>query len=308
MHFLARLFPDSESGENAVAVKMFRRMSAVKEFFSKKNPQNWPVVSGNYTVVNSNARIAVCTLTSTNLDEQVIRWDNVAIVGKVFTPNLGIEKIIRNTISNPNIRYLLLCGKDSPVFHVGQAIQCLFKYGVDSEKRIKNAVGHFPVLQNLSIDNINSFLRQIELIDCIQQSPEIIESRIQLLDLNKLKNVSFIQSNVNSDTNDEDEFVPIKPGGKRIPLDYDKNGFFVIECDNEKREIIVKHYHNDNKPGYIIKGHSSESMLLAVLNKELVSQMSHAGYLGGELAKAETALKLNLIYVQDQPLKKRKDA
>jgi tetrahydromethanopterin S-methyltransferase subunit A len=31
--------------------------------------------------------------------------------------------------------------------------------------------------------------------------------------------------------------------------------------------------------------------------------MSHAGYLGVELAKAETALKLSLKYTQDQPLR-----
>ena len=41
----------------------------------------------------------------------------------------------------------------------------------------------------------------------------------------------------------------------------------------------------------------------SLLEKNLVSQMSHAGYLGAELTKAETALKLNLKYVQDQSLK-----
>ncbi|HEX2172228.1 MAG TPA: DUF4346 domain-containing protein, partial [Dehalococcoidia bacterium] len=34
----------------------------------------------------------------------------------------------------------------------------------------------------------------------------------------------------------------------------------------------------------------------------LVSRMQHAAYLGRELAKAETALKYGMKYVQDDPL------
>ena len=44
-------------------------------------------------------------------------------------------------------------------------------------------------------------------------------------------------------------------------------------------------------------------MLLGLLRERLVSQLSHAGYLGAELAKAEAALRLGLRYEQDQPLK-----
>ncbi len=66
---------------------------------------------------------------------------------------------------------------------------------------------------------------------------------------------------------------------------------------------MVKHYYPDHRPGHLIKGHSAESILLAILDKELVSQNSHAGYLGGELAKAETALRLGLLYEQDKPLR-----
>ena len=77
------------------------------------------------------------------------------------------------------------------------------------------------------------------------------------------------------------------------------------EYDNFKNKIIVKHYYKDNQPGFIIKGHSSESILLSILKKELISQMSHAGYLGAELSKAEIALKLNLKYTQDQTLRNK---
>jgi len=47
-------------------------------------------------------------------------------------------------------------------------------------------------------------------------------------------------------------------------------------------------------------------MLLGLVRENLVSQLSHAGYLGAELAKAEAAILLDLRYEQDQPLRPTK--
>jgi hypothetical protein len=46
-------------------------------------------------------------------------------------------------------------------------------------------------------------------------------------------------------------------------------------------------------------------MLLGLLRDGLVTQLSHAGYLGEELAKAQTALQFGLRYDQDRPLRPR---
>ena len=46
-------------------------------------------------------------------------------------------------------------------------------------------------------------------------------------------------------------------------------------------------------------------MLLGLLREGLVTQLSHAGYLGEELAKAEAALRFDLRYDQDRPLRRR---
>ena len=309
MHLLANLFPNSNTGDNPVAVKIFHRMSVLKDFFvTKKFSKNkgWPVVPGNYLVGNPNGQIAICTLTTDALINQIAQWNNIAIVGKAYTPNLGIEKIILNTISNPKIRFLVICGKDSPVFLAGQALQSLFQYGIDKEKRIINATGHYPVLRNLAVEKINQFLEQIELVDCLgEKNIELLH--LKMLELNKLNIQPFSKKNsgtaLTEIISEKEEFTTLKPGGKRIPLDYDHKGFFVITTDAEKKQITVKHYFKDNKPGYLIQGHSAEAILLSLLQKELVSQLSHAGYLGAELSKAETALKLNLKYEQDKSLK-----
>jgi hypothetical protein len=46
-------------------------------------------------------------------------------------------------------------------------------------------------------------------------------------------------------------------------------------------------------------------MLLGLLREGLITQLSHAGYLGEELAKAEAALRFDLRYDQDRPLRIR---
>ncbi len=75
---------------------------------------------------------------------------------------------------------------DSPVFYPGKAIECLFTYGIDQDKRIKNAIGHFSVLRNLSEDKIIRFLLQVELINCINEKEiDILNQKINSLDKNK---------------------------------------------------------------------------------------------------------------------------
>lgn len=171
MHILARLFPEPASGENAFAVKMFHRMTTAKQFLgdlNKPSSGQWPCHAGHYKVINPQGQIAICTLTSENLLPEALLSDThlsekVAIVGNLMTPNLGIERIILNVTDNPNIRHLMLCGKDSPVLKAGQALECLFTHGIDKEKRIINADGHYPVLSNLPAKKIEQFLNQIQL-------------------------------------------------------------------------------------------------------------------------------------------------
>ena len=49
-------------------------------------------------------------------------------------------------------------------------------------------------------------------------------------------------------------------------------------------------------------------MLLGLLRDGLVTQLSHAGYLGEELAKAQTALQFGLRYDQDRLLRPRESS
>jgi hypothetical protein len=98
-------------------------------------------------------------------------------------------------------------------------------------------------------------------------------------------------------------FTPIRPGGQREPLQYDPKGYFVITLDREADQIVMRHYLPSHAPAHEMRGRSAGPMLLGLLREGLVSQLSHAGYLGEELAKAQAALQTGWRYTQDRPLR-----
>ncbi len=52
------------------------------------------------------------------------------------TANIGLEKIIANVVTNPNIRYVVLSGKEAEGHKAGDVLIALIENGVN-EKRIK---------------------------------------------------------------------------------------------------------------------------------------------------------------------------
>ncbi len=165
-------------------------------------------------------------------------------------------------------------------------------------------MGHLPTLANVPPARIETFRRQIELVDRIGET-EPIALRAIVANLMERTPGPFDRERVDDDPPQQRDgrFVTIRPGGRREPLAYDPQGFFVISLDRKAGRIVLRHYLPDNTPAHEMRGRSAEAMLLGLLRENLISQMSHAGYLGGELAKAETALRLGLPYRQDQPLR-----
>src|SRR5438552_9457485 len=118
---------------------------------------SWPVVAGTYKVGDPKAPVAVCALTSERLMDSLAGLPGVAIAGMVYTANLGITRIILNITTNPSIRFLLICGKDSALFKPGQSLAALAENGVDDAKRISGAAGYDPVLPTIAPDPVDQF-------------------------------------------------------------------------------------------------------------------------------------------------------
>ena len=133
----------------------------------KKQPaEGWPVINGDYVVGDPDSPVAAATLASHI--EQIPVDAGAAIAGPCKTENLGIEKMIANLISNPNIRFLVLCGSEVQGHITGQSIEALHANGVDPEKRkIVDATGAIPFIENIPDEGIERFQTQMELISII---------------------------------------------------------------------------------------------------------------------------------------------
>lgn len=263
-------------------------------------PEKWPIVEGNYLVGNPSASVAVCTLADTDLSVELKKAGmlaNIAIVGSLATENLGIERMIRNVVSNPNIRFLILCGRDSRGHHAGQAILSLKEHGIETNMRIVGAKGPRPVLKNIAMEEIEGFLKNITVIDEISTQDvsrlgEIIhECLIRPLNEALVLPPKFVQPKT----------VEAKSAGSRNWI-CDPEGFFLIMLDKESSIIVCEHYNEEGILNEVIRGNTAEDIVLTAIKRGLVSRLDHAAYLGSELAKAETALGLELSYIQDNPL------
>ncbi len=270
---------------------------------------SWPVVDGSYRVGDPQAPVAVCVLTSDELLAPLALTPGAAIVGEVQTANLGIERIVQNVTANPSIRFLLICGKDSRLFRQGQSLGALLENGVDDTGRIIGAEGYEPVLRSLPRSQIDLFRRQVELIDWIgERDLGALRERIASLAARNPGRlaVTLQEGGISAGAvSAGPTFAPIQPGGQREPLIYDPKGYFVISLNRAAGQIVLRHYLPDHTPAHEMRGRGAETMLLGLLREGLVSQLSHAGYLGGELAKAESALRLGprVHYEQDRPLR-----
>jgi tetrahydromethanopterin S-methyltransferase subunit A len=264
----------------------------------------WPAIAGSYEIGDPQGPVAICTLTTESLIAPLVRLPGVAIAGKVYTANLGITRIVINVMANPAIRFLLICGKDSPLFHPGQSLVALAERGVDADRRIVGAIGYEPVLSTLDLARVAQFRQQVEVVDWAgEEDLQALEAGIGAL-VARNPGRFAAGDGAASMLQAEEQFTPIRPGGAREPLQYDPKGYFVITLDREHEQIIIRRYLPDHTPLHEMRGRTAGPMLLGLLREGLVTQLSHAGYLGEELAKAEAALRFDLRYDQDRPLRR----
>ena len=102
-----------------------------------------------------------------------------ALAGTLQTENIGIEKIICNVVSNPNIRYLVICGPESPGHLVGETLLALAKNGIDDRKRIVGTDAPTPFLFNIQSEFVERFRKQLTVINLIDEgSPEVVRQAV----------------------------------------------------------------------------------------------------------------------------------
>jgi tetrahydromethanopterin S-methyltransferase subunit A len=89
--------------------------------------------------------------------------------------------MMANLISNPNIRFLVLCGSEVQGHITGNSIESLHANGIDPERRsIVGSKGAIPYIENIPDEGIERFQQQLELISMIDnENPADIQAKIK---------------------------------------------------------------------------------------------------------------------------------
>jgi tetrahydromethanopterin S-methyltransferase subunit A len=113
--------------------------------------------------------VAICTLSSIDLLQTIIKSDlinRILIAGRLLSENKGIDAIIDFTVKHPNLKQIIVCGKEVKGHKAGQALLALASNGIDSSGRIIGAVGPNAIV-TLPLQDVDIFRHQIEISDII---------------------------------------------------------------------------------------------------------------------------------------------
>ncbi len=141
-------------------------------------PPGYPPEEGRYLRGNDYSPVAVVIILIHPAEEiprgiEVLVKTGVesgaALSGTLQTENIGLEKLICNIVANPNIRYLVLAGPESPGHFTGEALIALFKNGIDQKKRIIGAKSPAPYLFNIPAQDVERFREQVTLVNLLNE-------------------------------------------------------------------------------------------------------------------------------------------
>jgi tetrahydromethanopterin S-methyltransferase subunit A len=156
------------------------RMSGVHEprLLKIKPPADYPPEEGRFVRGDDYSPVAVAAILDTldsNIPPELSRIivisidSGAALAGTLQTENIGIEKLVSNIVANPNIRYLVLCWRESKGHMPADAVLKLLKNGVDEKRRIIGAEAPTPFLYNLKLEAVERFREQIKPVNLISE-------------------------------------------------------------------------------------------------------------------------------------------
>ena len=260
--------------------------------------EGWPPLPGDYRVVRFQAPVAVCTLNTEHLIDELATSNarGLSIIGSLHTENLGIEHLMRNLLVNPNIRFLILCGEDTQraIGHLpGHSLASLLRHGLNEKQRIVDAKGKRPFIKNLDTRHVEAFQKQVQLIDHIGET-----------DVARLRDLIEVAASSDpgpvSTMLPDSPTIPVETAAAPQRLVLDPAGYFVVYPDQAKQQIALEHYTNKGVLNRVFTANDSAALYTTVINEALISRLDHAAYLGRELARAEHSLHSGEQYIQDR--------
>lgn len=201
----------------------------------------WPLETGDYAVGDSQSPVAVVTLGS-KMSEEIVEM-GAAIAGPLHTENLGIEKVVTNVVSNPNIRFLVVCGSEVQGHITGETVKALYENGIDPDtKSILKSPGAIPFVENLPLEAVDRFQEQLTIIDminnenleeisakiseCIENDPGCYEEEAMIIELNEKE----------EESEEEDEYQPAETAASSV----DSSSLNLLQIENRIRSMKLE--------------------------------------------------------------------
>ena len=262
---------------------------------------DWPITFGAYRVLDPAAPVAICTLASETLVDDLAQRQpaGVAVVGRLFTENFGVEKVVANLVANPAIRVLLLCGTESR-HRVGDTLLALRQNGVDAAGRVAGSPSPIPFVRSLSLEAVRLYQQKLELIDLRGESD--VETILRAVAEQAARQLSPWPERWAAPVPAVRLGAAGPSGGMAGRFSPDPTGLFLIGIGPSGRTIHVEHYTREGVLDRRVVGETADGVARQLALDGLVGDVGHALYVGRELQKAEVALRLGLPYEQDSAL------
>lgn len=270
-----------------------------------------PAIVGDVVFGDLASPVAVCTLGSRSLLQPLAGRTEVAVAGRVFTENIGIERMVQNVIGMGTLRFLLVCGRETSHL-VGQTILALHANGLDTAGRVIGSHAPEPLMPNVTAEQLRTFQQRVAVLDLIGVTDvEAILERARAC-------IASLDTAAPAEAVDDARLKSVTPASSgtsveriKATLDpqsawaYDPAGYFLLFVDRAHQLLRVEQYSQQHQILRIIEGAGAAEIGQTIVRLGLVTLLAHAAYLGRELARAETALRLDLDYEQDRPLSGR---
>jgi len=111
--------------------------------------------------------VSICTLSSIDLLLKISGGDlmkYLVIAGRLYSENKGIDQMVDYCINNSELKYIILCGRDTPGHYPGDALINLIKNGTDACGKILGSISPNPFICS-PVENIVKFKEQVTVVD-----------------------------------------------------------------------------------------------------------------------------------------------
>lgn len=248
--------------------------------------------------------VAICTLADDTMNSQLQQAmaDKTTLEGLIIAPltteNIGIEQIIEFSLSQPQLRHLIVCGKDAQQqigWLPGGTLVALSQHGITGDNnRVINAPGKRPVLKNLTTEAIEHYRQQVTIHDCIgEQDANKVLALTEDLIARQTETFYAFSAAIKAPK-------PVIQATATGDIVSDPKGYVIISTDDNR--LSAQQFTPQGELLRTITGDSPKAIYMSLIEHEAISRLDHAAYIGRELARARACLTNGTPYTQDANL------